>query len=286
MPQASQKRVFVVHGRNEAARRAIFSFLRSIDLDPIEWNQAVSFVGIGSPYIGNVLDAAFQEAQAVLVLLTGDDFARLGTRFQAPDDPNFESRLMPQARPNVLFEAGMAFGRKPDRTVLVALGELRHFSDVAGRHILRISNSAIHRQTLADRLRNAGCDVQTSNRTDWLHEGDFDAAITNGPDDLRHDWTFAHPANYAGPVWIRVTTPDEHRFFPHEIVLEWGHWKYTGMLEFQQGNSVSLMHTKADDGLSLPIHLHISHPCQVEFGQGRPSAGPTIDINRNWVAMQ
>jgi hypothetical protein len=33
--------------------------------------------GKGSPYIGEVLDAAFSNAQAVVVVLTGDDFARL-----------------------------------------------------------------------------------------------------------------------------------------------------------------------------------------------------------------
>jgi predicted nucleotide-binding protein len=171
------KRIFVVHGRNDKARRATFSFLRSLGLEPVEWNQAVSFVGAGAPYIGDVLDAAFRETQGVLVLLTGDDLARLGTRFQSSRDSENESRLLPQPRPNVLFEAGMAFGRKPERTILVELGNVRSFTDVAGRHTVRISNSAIHRQTLADRLRLIGCDVQTDGRVDWLHEGDFDAAL-------------------------------------------------------------------------------------------------------------
>ena len=249
--QPNQKRVFVVHGRNEMARRAIFSFLRSVNLDPVEWNQAVSFVGSGAPYIGDVLDAVFRETQAVLVLLTGDDLARLGTRFHITSDPDYESRLMPQARPNVLFEAGMAFGRNSERTILVALGNLRPFSDVAGRHLVNISNSAAHRQTLVDRLRNAGCDVQTANRTDWLHEGDFDTAVANEPDNVRHDWTFAHPAKYSGPVWIRITTRDECRLLPHDIIVRWGPWQYRGLLDFGQGNTVSLVHTKGDDGLSV-----------------------------------
>jgi len=63
------KKVFVVHGRNEAARRAVLRFLRSIDLNPIEWSEAVQLTGKSAPYIGEVLDAAFGAAQAILVLL-------------------------------------------------------------------------------------------------------------------------------------------------------------------------------------------------------------------------
>ena len=112
------RRVFVVHGRNSAARDVMFSFLRMINLEPMEWSEAVALTGQGSPFIGDILDKAFEEAQAVVVLITGDDLARLGTRFQKPDDEPYEMDLTPQARPNVLFEAGMAFGRQPERTIL------------------------------------------------------------------------------------------------------------------------------------------------------------------------
>jgi predicted nucleotide-binding protein len=71
------RKVFVVHGRNEAARSAIFTFLRAIGLDPIEWSKAVTMTGEGSPYPGQVLDAAFAAAQAIVVLLTPDDIAYL-----------------------------------------------------------------------------------------------------------------------------------------------------------------------------------------------------------------
>src|SRR5215468_9339290 len=67
------RKVFVVHGRNRKARTAMFTFLRAIGLAPIEWSEAVKLTGEASPYIGNVLDAAFNAAQAVVVLLTPDD---------------------------------------------------------------------------------------------------------------------------------------------------------------------------------------------------------------------
>ncbi len=170
------RRIFVVHGRNEAAREAMFTFLRSIGLDPIEWESAVALTGNASPYPGDVLEFAFRHAQAVLVLITGDDLARVGTRFLLESDELEERELTPQARPNVLFEAGMAFGTHPKRTLIVQIGKVRSFTDTVGRHIIRLSNKLTKRQALADRLRTAGCPVDLAGKSDWHNAGDFDSA--------------------------------------------------------------------------------------------------------------
>lgn len=172
------RKVFVVHGRNLVARDAMFGFLRAIGLEPIEWSTAISATGSASPYIGQALDAAFAMAQAVVVLLTPDDIAYLRAEYANADD-DAERVPTPQARPNVLFEAGMAIGRHPERTVLVELGSLRPFSDVAGRLAVRLDNSSHKRNDLANRLRDAGCDVSTSG-SDWLSTGDF--TPPNAPD--------------------------------------------------------------------------------------------------------
>jgi hypothetical protein len=37
----------------------------------------------------------------------------------------------------VLFEAGLAMGRHPRKTVLVQVGKSKPFSDVDGRHMVR-----------------------------------------------------------------------------------------------------------------------------------------------------
>jgi predicted nucleotide-binding protein len=170
------RRVFVVHGRDSNARDAMFAFLRSIDLYPLEWAEAVTETGKASPYVGDVLDEAFSIAQAVVVLMTPDDVACLQEPFRKPGDPPHETELTPQARPNVIFEAGMAMGRSPDRTVLVELGELRPFSDVGGRHVIRLDNTTQRRQELAQRLETAGCPVSMTG-TDWHRAGDFMVAI-------------------------------------------------------------------------------------------------------------
>lgn len=163
--------VFVVHGRNEALRRSVFDFLRAIGLQPIEWTQAVALTGKGSPYIGEVLDAAFHAASAIVVLMTPDEIAYLQPQYGHGDhDP--EIQPAPQARPNVLFEAGMALGRDQERTILVEIGDVRPFSDVGGRHVVRLANTVAARQALATRLQTAGCAVDLSGQ-DWHTAGDF-----------------------------------------------------------------------------------------------------------------
>jgi predicted nucleotide-binding protein len=170
-----RRKVFVVHGRNEAANDALFQFLRAIGLNPIEWSQAISLTGKPAPYIGEVLDAAFSNAQAIVVLLTGDDVAKLRDEFVRPNDPSFEKQLTVQARPNVIFEAGMALGRHDDRTVIIELGELRPFTDISGRHLIKLNDSTARRQELAQRLENAGCDVDLTG-TQWHKAGTFKEA--------------------------------------------------------------------------------------------------------------
>lgn len=184
-PRVDPRKIFVVHGRNVGARNAMFTFLRSIGLQPIEWSEAVSMTPGVSPYIGEVLEHAFGHAMAIVVLFTGDDEARLRPQYQASGDNTYETSLTPQARPNVLFEAGLAFGVHPERTILVELGRLRPFSDIGGRHVVRINNTTESRQNLAMRLQKAGCEINLQG-TDWHSAGDFDAALpdehANNPD--------------------------------------------------------------------------------------------------------
>lgn len=172
--------VFVVHGRDRKAREAMFAFLRALGIKPLEWSAAVGMTKKPAPYVGDVLETAFARARAVVVLLTPDDLAYLREDLRSPSDPPFERRLTGQARPNVLFEAGMAFASHPDRTVLVQLGTVRPFSDIAGRHIVHMANSAELRQDLGTRLANAGCDADRSG-TDWLSAGDFSDPDTRRP---------------------------------------------------------------------------------------------------------
>jgi predicted nucleotide-binding protein len=170
--------IFVVYGRNLEVRNSLFRFLRVIGLRPLEWSQAIRETGKASPFIGEILDVAFSKAQAVVVLMTPDDVAQLRGPFRSPGDAPYESQLTGQARPNVLFEAGMAMGRNPDRTIIVEMGTLRPFSDIAGRHTVKLSDDSAARHELAQRLETAGCPVDLTGR-DWHTEGNFDLKTLN-----------------------------------------------------------------------------------------------------------
>lgn len=171
-PVKVPNQVFVVHGRDLAARDAIFMFLRSIAIHPIEWVTAISMTKKGSPYVGDILEAAFSKARAVLVLLTPDDLTQLRPELISNSDPSIERRPTGQARPNVLFECGMAFASHPDRTIMVQLGNVKPFSDVAGRHVVHMSNDFAKRRELATKLKNAGCDIDLEG-AEWATAGDF-----------------------------------------------------------------------------------------------------------------
>jgi predicted nucleotide-binding protein len=177
-----RRRVFVVHGRNNQARDAMFTFLQDIGLDPIEWGDAIAMTGHGSPSNLAIIDRAFSNAHAAVVLVTGEDMARLGKKYLKPDDKNHERRLTSQARSNVIFEMGMAFGRYPERTIIVEYGSTRTFTDIDGINTVRFGNDAESRHLLASRLKTAKCQVRTSGRTKWLKLSTF-PDITSPDDD-------------------------------------------------------------------------------------------------------
>ena len=200
-PGDASKRVFVIHGRDERLRAGIFTFLRAIGLEPLEWTKAMQLTGKASPYIGEILEAAFKYARAAVVLLTPDDEARLRKDLINSTDPPEERALTGQARPNVLFEAGMAFASHPNQTVLVQIGSVRPFSDIAGRHIARMDNSIGKRQELALKLKTARCSVELEG-TDWHTLGDLTplAQETSPPPSPP---TEAEPGNPSPPASLR-----------------------------------------------------------------------------------
>jgi len=175
--KAGSQKVFVIPGRNKRVRESVFAFLRNLGLDPQEWSSLLTNPGGGSPFIGQVLDAAFSQAKAVIAVFTPDDLAHLRGDLQLPDDPDYERTPTGQARPNVLFETGMAFGREPKRTIIVTVGSLRPFSDVSGRFLVRLGNDGGSRTQLANLLEACGCAVDRTG-TDWLNSSviDFSAA--------------------------------------------------------------------------------------------------------------
>jgi predicted nucleotide-binding protein len=164
----NRQAVMVIYGHDTQANTALFDWLRAIGLQPQEWSQIMAASGSASPYIGQALERAFDNSQAVVAFFTPDERVLAATA--SPDNPN---AWRPQARPNVLIEAGMALTTHPTRTVLVVLGPQELPSDLAGRHYVRLSDTAAEPlHDLANRLKQAGCETDTLG-TSWLNPARF-----------------------------------------------------------------------------------------------------------------
>jgi hypothetical protein len=109
---------------------------------------------------------------AIVVLFTPDDRARLKPAFITKTDGDHERKLTGQARPNVLFEAGMAYGRDPKSVVIVEIGKLRGLTNLHGRHVVRMDGSVRRRKELIAKLRAAGC-TPDEPHGNWLDVGDL-----------------------------------------------------------------------------------------------------------------
>ena len=126
----------------------------------------------GNPFVGQVIADEIKKAGAIVVLLTPDDEARLRKPYRRPSDGADEANLTGQSRPNVLFEAGMALGIHPSRTLIVQVGPHRPISDIAGRHLLHLDDSTKRRLEFVTRLKGLGLEVDDSG-VDWHDAGDF-----------------------------------------------------------------------------------------------------------------
>ena len=265
-PVAASKDVFVIHGRNEEARVAIFDFLHSIGLDPIHWETAVKETGQSSPYVGHIINAGLARAHAAVVILTPDDTVTLSPRLQRPDDPPIERGPSGQPRPNVFYEAGLAMSQFEDSTIIVEIGEVKRFSDIFGRHTIRLADTAHCREALANRLEVAGCPVDRST-AGWDRAGDFSAAIrtateclegsvASAPDETQVDAAglLGHAqADEARRPITKLATPygtlitsgpftfggngDERENQRWEMALEW--LLSRGLLEFEGASTIS-----------------------------------------------
>jgi predicted nucleotide-binding protein len=168
--------VFLVAGRDNALVSAVTTFIRALGIRVVEWEHAVARVGVGNPYIGEVVIAGMNMAYLTLVLITPDDVVRLRTDLVRDGDATEELEYVGQARPNVFYEAGVADTLGKQRTIILEVGRVKPFSDISGRHIVKFDGTAAMRHALASRMKNLGLDVDTSGQG-WLTAGDIEGAI-------------------------------------------------------------------------------------------------------------
>lgn len=153
------KNVFVVHGRDEQARVALFGFLEALGLHPLGWERLVAATGSAAPYLRDVIMQGIAMAQAAVVLMTPDDVVRLHPELHQADEDHYETAETMQARPNVVLELGMALATYADRTIVLYAGKHRPMADLNGLNYVQLNRSGECLDKIISRLKTAGCQM-------------------------------------------------------------------------------------------------------------------------------
>jgi predicted nucleotide-binding protein len=153
------RNVFVVHGRDEQARVALFSFIEALGLHPLDWETLVAATGSAAPYLRDVIMQGIAMAQAAVVLMTPDDVVRLHPDLHQADEDIHETAQAMQARPNVIMELGMALATYADRTIVLYAGRHRPMADLNGLNYVQLTGSGECLDKVISRLKTAGCQI-------------------------------------------------------------------------------------------------------------------------------
>jgi predicted nucleotide-binding protein len=148
------KKVFVVHGRDDAAKANLEAFLREIGLEPIVLHRQADE--------GLTVIEKFEKHSDVkyaFILLTPDEVAYLASETNKDDAQRDKER---RARPNVIFEWGYFVGKLGrSRVCCISTGNVSLPSDMNGlvtkRYVSSVEEVAF--QVIKD-LRAAGIDAK------------------------------------------------------------------------------------------------------------------------------
>lgn len=144
---ATTKKVFVVHGRNEAYRQAVARFLEKLKLEPIILHEQANE---GRTVIKKFEDHA--DVAYAVVLLTADD--RGGLKSAAPEEQK------DRARQNVILELGFFLGRLGRSRVCPLYEEgVELPSDYAGVLFVKLDQGEGWKWKLAKELQSAGLPI-------------------------------------------------------------------------------------------------------------------------------
>ena len=140
------RRVFVVHGRDEAAKEKVRTFLTQLELEPVILDE--------QPSQGQTVIEKFEgnaDVDFAVVLFTPDDTGGLA-------DSSNEPR--PRARQNVIFELGFFVGKLGRKKVCVLhKGGVEIMSDYHGIVYVDMDDAGAWQLQLAKEIRNVGLNV-------------------------------------------------------------------------------------------------------------------------------
>ena len=140
------RRVFVVHGRDEAAKEKVRTFLTQLELEPVILDE--------QPSQGQTVIEKFEgnaDVDFAVVLFTPDDTGGLA-------DPSNEPR--PRARQNVIFELGFFVGTLGREKVCVLhKGGVEIMSDYHGIVYVDMDDAGAWQLQIAKEIRSVGLNV-------------------------------------------------------------------------------------------------------------------------------
>jgi len=144
------RRVFLVHGHNEAAKQTVARFLDRI-------TQPGVVILKEQPDRGRTIIEKFEEyagqAGYAVILLNGDDEGRKRS----------DGELRPRARQNVVLELGFFIGKLGrDRVALLYEEGVELPSDISGVVYLRLDAEEAWKRPLAREMQDAGVAIDTS----------------------------------------------------------------------------------------------------------------------------
>jgi len=142
-PEAPQRTVLVVHGRNVAAKEMVARFLMKLDLEPILLDEQAAH---GRTLMEKL--EAYSRVSFAVVLLTGDDVGALVAE---------RRNLRPRARQNVIFELGFSLGNLTRHRVCALYQEgVELPSDLHGVEYQPFDPAGAWKSKLARELHAAG----------------------------------------------------------------------------------------------------------------------------------
>nr|WP_294502768.1 nucleotide-binding protein [uncultured Rhodopila sp.] len=142
----SPRKIFIVHGHDDAAKFEVARLLERLDLEVIILNEQISQ---GRTVIEKIED--YGRVDFAVVLLTEDDFG--GSR-KTPD------KIQNRARQNVIFELGYFIARLTRRRVCaLKKGNVELLSDIAGVVYTEMASDGGWKLTLAQEIHGAGIPI-------------------------------------------------------------------------------------------------------------------------------
>ena len=210
----------MIAGSNTQALAAMLELLRAMGVKAIGWSDAVEAAKPESTTAA-VVDAGTSATDATIVMFTGDDEVRLRREFRHGGASSGDATFRVQARPNVLFEAGMAYMKAPHNTLFVVCGQQKIHDEVAGGNRIDIHDDPNWRQVLATRLRDSGVNVGDDSKA-WRTAGDFSSAIPVYEGTPREVLIITHELPISKEQLVILRSALHHEgFFQLRDIVEW-----------------------------------------------------------------